>query len=103
MTNQSSCGIREIRQSRFVLQIADNSSPSLCMSLSDSNTARKRAPWITIQSNTFTRWMNTYLTYRQMQIDSVKDGYSLCDGVALINLLEILSGKTIPGRWHKNP
>lgn len=49
---------------------------------------------------TFTAWCNEYLKDRGMHVtDLQKD---LKDGVLLINLLEILSGKSL-GRYNKNP
>mmetsp|Transcript_27912 Transcript_27912/g.69999 ORF Transcript_27912/g.69999 Transcript_27912/m.69999 type:complete len:441 (+) Transcript_27912:99-1421(+) len=56
--------------------------------------------WQDIQEKTFTRWVNEHLKDRGMQCtDLFKD---LRDGVLLINLLEIISGKALP-RHNKNP
>uniref|UniRef100_A0A6B2KX48 Calponin-homology (CH) domain-containing protein n=1 Tax=Arcella intermedia TaxID=1963864 RepID=A0A6B2KX48_9EUKA len=49
--------------------------------------------WVRIQRKTFTRWCNNYLGQRQLGIENLdKD---LSDGIALFNLLEILSGEAI--------
>jgi filamin len=56
------------------------------------------AKWVEIQQKTFTRWANTYLKERMVQIkDLQKD---LNDGIALINLLEIISSKSL-GKYNK--
>jgi len=56
--------------------------------------------WQDIQKDTFTAWCNDYLKDRGMHVtDLQKD---LRDGVLLINLLEIISGKSL-GKYNKNP
>jgi len=56
--------------------------------------------WIDIQQNAFTRWCNEHLKDRGFHIkDLQKD---LADGILLINLLEIISGKSV-GRYNKHP
>jgi Ca2+-binding EF-hand superfamily protein len=56
--------------------------------------------WITVQQKTFTKWLNTKLEARELQItDLVKD---LSDGVLLIHLLECLSGESL-GRYAAKP
>jgi len=57
--------------------------------------------WQDIQQHTFTAWINDYLKDRGMHINDMKS--DLRDGVALLNLLEIISGKPIGKRWNKNP
>jgi filamin len=57
--------------------------------------------WQDIQLHTFTAWINDYLKDRGMHINDLKT--DLKDGVALLNLLEIISGKPIGKRWNKNP
>eukprot|EP00298_Acanthocystis_sp_HF-20_P009487 c18330_g1_i1.p1 GENE.c18330_g1_i1~~c18330_g1_i1.p1 ORF type:complete len:464 (+),score=224.56 c18330_g1_i1:26-1393(+) len=56
--------------------------------------------WFNIQENTFTRWTNDEIKRRGMHIPDLKEG--LKDGIALINLLEIISGKSI-GKYNKHP
>ncbi|GKT48006.1 alpha-actinin-like protein 1 [Colletotrichum spaethianum] len=56
--------------------------------------------WITVQQKTFTKWMNTKLEARQLEVkDLVAD---LSDGVLLIHLLECLSNDTL-GRYASKP
>jgi Ca2+-binding EF-hand superfamily protein len=56
--------------------------------------------WITVQQKTFTKWLNTKLEARELNItDLVKD---LSDGVLLIHLLECLSGESL-GRYAAKP
>ena len=58
------------------------------------------AEWKRIQQNTFTRWANEHLK----QADTVINDLStdLHDGLKLIALLEVLSGKKMP-RHNKRP
>jgi hypothetical protein len=49
---------------------------------------------------TFTRWANQFLLERMMKIDDLQ--YDLSDGLLLINLLEIISSKSIPN-YNKKP
>jgi filamin len=56
--------------------------------------------WVEIQKKTFTRWANTFLKERLLKVDDL--GKDLADGVLLINLLEIISGKTL-GKYNKQP
>ena len=58
------------------------------------------AEWKRIQQNTFTRWANEHLK----QADAVINDLStdLHDGLKLIALLEVLSGKKMP-RHNKRP
>ncbi|KAL2021032.1 hypothetical protein VTK56DRAFT_7687 [Thermocarpiscus australiensis] len=56
--------------------------------------------WITVQQKTFTKWLNTKLEVRNLEVkDLVHD---LCDGVLLIHLLECLSGESL-GRYAAKP
>ena len=57
--------------------------------------------WEETQVSVFTKWVNTKLAVRNMRVDSVAEDFS--DGVKLINLLEILSGKEIGCKWHQQP
>jgi filamin len=56
--------------------------------------------WIDIQQNTFTRWCNEHLKARGYFIKDLKT--DLSDGLLLVNLLEIISGKSL-GRYNKHP
>lgn len=56
--------------------------------------------WYDIQQNTFTRWVNDEIRLRGMRIDDMKT--ELKDGLVLINLMEIISGKSL-GRYNKHP
>lgn len=58
------------------------------------------AEWKRIQKNTFTRWCNQHLKYRDMEIKDLFEDFN--DGLKLIALLEDLSGKKIKG-YHKRP
>ncbi|KAJ5011221.1 Alpha-actinin-like protein 1 [Colletotrichum sp. SAR 10_99] len=56
--------------------------------------------WITVQQKTFTKWLNTKLEARSLEVkDLVRD---LSDGVILIHLLESLSNDTL-GRYAAKP
>ncbi|KAL0931932.1 alpha- sarcomeric (f-actin cross linking protein) [Colletotrichum truncatum] len=56
--------------------------------------------WITVQQKTFTKWLNTKLEARSLEVkDLVLD---LSDGVILIHLLECLSNDTL-GRYASKP
>lgn len=56
--------------------------------------------WVEVQTKAFTRWANQFLVERAMKIDDItKD---LKDGIALCNLLEIISSKTLP-KFNKKP
>jgi filamin len=56
--------------------------------------------WIDIQKRTFTRWANNFLLERMMKIEDL--GKDLSDGLLLVNLLEIISSKSIPN-YNKKP
>jgi len=57
--------------------------------------------WVQVQKKTFTRWCNTYLMERRMNVqDLSKD---LESGILLLNLLEQISGKTVATVYNKNP
>ncbi|RDI79825.1 hypothetical protein Vi05172_g10163 [Venturia inaequalis] len=56
--------------------------------------------WITVQQKTFTKWLNSKIKVREVQIqDLVQD---LSDGVVLIHLLEVLSNESL-GRYASKP
>jgi hypothetical protein len=56
--------------------------------------------WITVQQKTFTKWLNTKLESRDLEVkDLVAD---LSDGVMLIHLLESLSNESL-GRYASKP
>eukprot|EP01097_Dermamoeba_algensis_P011703 TRINITY_DN9187_c0_g1_i1.p1 TRINITY_DN9187_c0_g1~~TRINITY_DN9187_c0_g1_i1.p1 ORF type:complete len:497 (+),score=115.12 TRINITY_DN9187_c0_g1_i1:135-1625(+) len=56
--------------------------------------------WVDIQKNTFTRWCNEHLKDRGLQINDLQKDFN--NGLVLINLLEIISGKSL-GRYNKHP
>jgi len=56
--------------------------------------------WQDIQKNTFTEWTNYQLRGRGLHVKELST--DLKDGLVLINLLEILSGKSL-GRYNKHP
>jgi len=58
------------------------------------------AKWVEIQKKTFTRWANTYLKERMLKVDDLET--DLHDGILLINLLEVISSKSL-GKFNKNP
>ncbi|AEO57515.1 hypothetical protein MYCTH_2303748 [Thermothelomyces thermophilus ATCC 42464] len=56
--------------------------------------------WVTVQEKTFTKWLNTKLVVRNLEVkDLVRD---LSDGVLLIHLLECLSNESL-GRYAAKP
>lgn len=56
--------------------------------------------WVDVQKKTFTGWANNFLKERILKINDI--GKDLENGVLLINLMEIISGKTFP-KYTKNP
>merc|ERR1712013_826807 len=52
------------------------------------------AEWKRIQENTFTRWTNEHLRQAGFSINDLETDFS--NGLKLIQLLEVLSGKKIP-------
>jgi filamin len=56
--------------------------------------------WVDVQKKTFTRWSNSFLRYRAMKINDLAT--DLDEGVLLVNLLEILSDKSL-GKINKTP
>ena len=58
------------------------------------------APWKRIQQNTFTRWANEHLKTVSKTIGSLET--DLSDGLRLIALIEVLSGKKLP-KHNKRP
>lgn len=54
--------------------------------------------WIVVQKNTFTNWCNDRLKATSVKISDLE--VDLQDGLALIQLLEVLSKRTkLPGRY----
>jgi len=64
------------------------------------SSAAKPVHWADIQQNTFTRWMNEHIRERGLHCNNLAT--DLCNGVLLINLMEIISGKSL-GRWNLKP
>ena len=58
------------------------------------------AEWKRIQENTFTRWTNEHLRQAGTSINDLETDFS--NGLKLIALLEVLSGKKMP-RHNKKP
>lgn len=58
------------------------------------------ATWKRIQRNTFTRWANTHINSVNKHIEDLEQ--DLSDGLRLIALIEVLSGKRI-NRFNKRP
>lgn len=54
-----------------------------------------------IQRKTFTRWVNTHLSDRELQVNDIQKDFE--DGVLLLNLLEIISGEKKIRGWKKKP
>ena len=52
------------------------------------------AEWKRIQENTFTRWVNEHLRQAGTSINDLETDFS--NGLKLIALLEVLSGKKMP-------
>lgn len=58
------------------------------------------AQWKKIQQNTFTRWANEHLKTVQKNVGNLET--DLSDGLRLISLIEVLSGKRLP-KHNKRP
>lgn len=58
------------------------------------------AQWKKIQQNTFTRWANEHLKTVEKHIGNLET--DLYDGLRLITLIEVLSGKRLP-KHNKRP
>lgn len=59
-----------------------------------------RAKQQQLQKKTFTRWVNTHLDDRKREVKDLSEDME--DGVNLINLMEVISGKKI-GKYKKKP
>lgn len=57
--------------------------------------------WIRLQSKGFTAWANSHLVRRDLELSNVHDLTS--NGLMLVNLLEILSGRKFSVAYEKNP
>jgi filamin len=62
--------------------------------------AEAKVDWVAIQENTFLRWCNDMLSDRGRKISNLKT--DLKDGIALINILEVASKKSL-GKYNKHP
>ena len=60
------------------------------------------ASWLQIQERTFTNWVNDKLSLGDTDRIVVDLSTDLSDGIILIKLLEILSGKSL-GKYCKKP
>ncbi|KAL6061848.1 Calponiny domain-containing protein [Balamuthia mandrillaris] len=56
--------------------------------------------WVDVQKKTFTRWCNQFLAERRLKVEDLQK--DLGDGLNLVNLLEIISSKSL-GRFNKKP
>ncbi|KAL2155947.1 hypothetical protein VTH82DRAFT_689 [Thermothelomyces myriococcoides] len=69
-------------------------------SLANTMAYAEQQRWVTVQEKTFTKWLNTKLVVRNLEVrDLVHD---LSDGVLLIHLLECLSNESL-GRYAAKP
>jgi hypothetical protein len=57
--------------------------------------------WVQVQKKTFTRWCNTYLLEKRLTINDLST--DLESGIALLNLLEQISGKVVATNYTKVP
>ena len=62
---------------------------------------RDDAPWKNIQRKTFTRWVNEHLKTADQSVGSLET--DLSDGLRLIVLIEVLSGKKFTVKFNKKP
>ena len=84
-------------------QNSDDSDDSFDREVAMANAERELkadAEWKRIQQNTFTRWANEHLKQCDKVIEDL--GTDLSDGLKLIALVEVLSGKKMP-RHNKKP
>jgi len=58
-------------------------------------------PVVDCKLQSFTRWINGFIAKRGLRVENLET--DLNDGVILINLLEILTGKTIVEKYYKAP
>jgi filamin len=65
----------------------------------DENTTKDRT-WVDVQKKTFMRWANQFLSERMIKMEDLQE--DLKDGVALCELLEIISSKSL-GKINKQP
>lgn len=56
--------------------------------------------WFDIQQSVFTRWVNDEIKKRGLHANDIKT--DLADGLLLINLMEVISDKSL-GRYNKHP
>lgn len=68
--------------------------------MSEGEPAKVDRTWVDVQKKTFTRWCNQFLAERRMKIDDLQA--DLKNGLPLVNLLEIISSKSI-GKFNKKP
>ncbi|KAF1330408.1 Alpha-actinin-1, partial [Globisporangium splendens] len=57
--------------------------------------------WVDVQKLTFTRWANTYLSRKRMQIDDLYE--DLQDGIRLISLLQIICREKVCRKFNRKP
>jgi filamin len=56
--------------------------------------------WVDVQKKAFTRWANQFLSERRLKIEDLQTG--LENGINLVNLLEIISSKSL-GKYNHKP
>jgi filamin len=56
---------------------------------------------VEVQKRTFGRWMNYHLTKREIKVNDLF--VDLLDGLVLINLMEVLTGRPSPRKFHPKP
>ena len=61
----------------------------------DSDPEPELEPWVLIQQNTFTNWMNDKLRPRSMEVENLRT--ELKDGIKLCRLVEVLIGEKMRG------
>ncbi|KAJ0408951.1 hypothetical protein P43SY_002830 [Pythium insidiosum] len=66
-----------------------------------SSVAHNGDEWVDVQKSTFTRWANTYLSRKRMQIDDLYE--DLSDGIRLIALLQIICREKVCKKFNKKP
>jgi hypothetical protein len=59
------------------------------------------AKWEAAQTRAFLHWVNTILKRREIKLTDLIHGFE--NGVNLIHLSEVLTGKSIQQKWSKNP
>ncbi|TRX91382.1 hypothetical protein FHL15_007804 [Xylaria flabelliformis] len=89
-----------IKESKKRRSLVSNASTDSAPEHPGSNLTKMDDKWIIVQQKTFTKWLNTKIEPRGVQVkDLVTD---LSDGILLIHLLECLSNESL-GRYAARP